>query len=369
MSVHGLCKALAARGHDVTVFTTNIDGAGDSDVPLQEPVDLDGVKVWYFRSTHLRRWYWAPTMAKALRDQMRSFDVVHLHSIFLWPTRAAARAARRAGIPYLLAPRGMLEKGLIRRTRRLAKSAYIALIERQTIERAAAIHVTSAREAAEARAFGMNLPALYEIPNGVEPAVAVVDQPISEAIRAVLARRPFLLFLGRLSWKKGLDRLIAALPHIPSIVLVVAGHDEKNYQATLAACARNHGVADRVLFVGAVHGPDKSVLLERAQMLVLPSYSENFGNVVLEAMAAGCPVVVTPEVGSAGIVQRSQAGGVLPGDPPHLGQGIASLLAAPEVLREMGRRGREAVEAHYSWDAVTQKMEVVYDEVTSLRRV
>lgn len=368
VSVHGLCKALVARGRDVTVFTTNIDGAGDSDVPLHVPVDRDGVTVWYFRATHLRRLYWAPPMANALSDQMSSFDIVHLHSIFLWPTWAAARSARRAGIPYVLAPRGMLEKGLIRRTHRLTKSAYITLIERRNIEQAAAIHVTSAREAAEARAFGFNLPALYEVPNGVDLAVPIAGGPISDEIRAILARRPFLLFLGRLSWKKGLDRLIAAMQYIPSVDLVVAGNDETHYQATLCARAREHGVFDRVVFVGPAHGPDKSALLKHARALVLPSYSENFGNVVLEAMAAGCPVVVTPEVGSADIVQVSHAGRVLPGDPQSLGIGIARLLAAPDALREMGRRGRESVEARYSWDAVAQKMESVYDEVASPRR-
>jgi glycosyltransferase involved in cell wall biosynthesis len=366
VSVHGLCKALAARGHNVTVFTTSIDGAGDSDVPLKVPVDRDGVKVWYFRSTHLRRLYWAPAMAKALGDHTSSFDVVHLHSIFLWPTWAAARSARRAGVPYVLAPRGMLEKDLIRRTRRLTKSAYITLIERRNIEQAAAIHVTSAREAAEARAFGFTLPALYEVSNGVDLDVPSADGPISDEVRAVLARRPFLLFLGRLSWKKGLDRLIAALPFIPSVALVVAGNDETHYWTALLTCARDHGVIDRVVFVGPAYGADKSALLKHAQVLVLPSYSENFGNVVLEAMAAACPVVVTPEVGSADIVQQSSGGRVLPGDPPSLGNGIASMLAAPEALREMGRRGRKSVEAHYSWNAVAQTMESVYREVIVL---
>jgi glycosyltransferase involved in cell wall biosynthesis len=352
----------------VTVFTTSIDGAGDSDVPLKRPVDRDGVKVWYFPSTFLRRLYWAPAMAKALTDQLSSVDVVHLHSIFLWPTWVAARSARRAGIPYVLAPRGMLEKDLIRRARRFAKSAYITLIERRNIEHAAAIHVTSAREAAEARAFGFNLPALHQVPNGVDLDGPIDNGPISDEIRKVVARRPFILFLGRLSWKKGIDRLIAALRHIPTADLVVAGNDETRYQTSLLACAREHGVLERVVFVGAAHGSDKTALLKHAQIVVVPSYSENFGNVVLEAMAAGCPVVVTPEVGSATIVQHSGAGRVVSGDPQALGTGIASLLAAPDALREMGRRGREAVEANYSWDAVAQQMELVYIEVTAAVR-
>ena len=85
-SVHGLCRALAARGHEVEVFTTNVDGPHDSNVPLGDPVDLDGVKVWYFPVPAFRRLYWSPTMGKALRQRAAAFDIVHAHSVFLWPT-------------------------------------------------------------------------------------------------------------------------------------------------------------------------------------------------------------------------------------------------------------------------------------------
>ena len=78
-SVHGLCKALAARGHEVEVFTTNVDGPVDTDVPLGVPVDLDGVKVWYFPVPALRRLYWSPAMGEALQRRVKEFDVVHTH--------------------------------------------------------------------------------------------------------------------------------------------------------------------------------------------------------------------------------------------------------------------------------------------------
>ena len=129
-SVHGLCAALAKRGHDVHVFTTNVDGSGDSAVPLGRPVDIDGVNVWYFASRRLRRVYWAPSMARALERDIGTFDLLHVHSVFLWPTWAASRAARAAGIPYVLSPRGMLVKDLIRAKSRFAKTAWMALIER-----------------------------------------------------------------------------------------------------------------------------------------------------------------------------------------------------------------------------------------------
>ena len=127
-SVHGLCKALVLLGHEVTVFTTNVDGDNDSDVPLGQPVDIDGVKVWYFPSKRLRRIYWSPPMKKALEKQIPDFDILHLHSIFLWPTWAAARSARRMGKPYIIAPRGMLVKELIERKSSFAKKSLDQLL-------------------------------------------------------------------------------------------------------------------------------------------------------------------------------------------------------------------------------------------------
>src|SRR5690348_6233841 len=113
-SVHALCRELAARGHDVHVFTTSVDGDGDSDVQLEKPVDLDGVKVTYFPSRHLRRLYWSPEMRHALARAVPTFDLVHLHAIYLWPIWAGARTARRAHVPYVSSPRGMLAPELIR---------------------------------------------------------------------------------------------------------------------------------------------------------------------------------------------------------------------------------------------------------------
>src|SRR5580692_8485667 len=113
VAVHGLCRALAARGHTVEVFTTSIDGPLDSAVPYDAPVMLDGVKVRYFASRLLRRLSWAPSLMQSLHDEIAGADVVHLHSAFLWPTWRAARLSRKSRIPYVVSPRGMLVKTLI----------------------------------------------------------------------------------------------------------------------------------------------------------------------------------------------------------------------------------------------------------------
>ncbi|HJX28052.1 MAG TPA: glycosyltransferase, partial [Thermoanaerobaculia bacterium] len=287
-SVHGLARALAARGHQVTVFTTDVDTIGA--VPVGQAVALDGVEVWYFPVTVPRRLYRSPAMGAALRDRVSGFDVVHLHSVFLWPTAAAARAAERAEVPYLLAPRGMLVADLLRRRGRWRKAAWLRLVERRTLARAAGLHATAELEAEEARRLDLPIPRVFVVPNGIDPEPPADLSSIQPTIRRLLDSGPFLLYLGRLSWKKGLDRLIPALARVPETTLAVAGNDEEGIRPRLEGLAREAGVVGRVVFLGPVDGADKAALLQRCAALVLPSYSENFGNSVLEAMAAGRPV-------------------------------------------------------------------------------
>lgn len=363
-SVHALAKGLAQRGHEVHVYTTNVDGPHDSDVPLGAPVEREGVQVWYFPASLGRRLYRSPDMGRALRRNMAMFDIAHLHSVFLWPTSAAAHAARRAGVPYILAPRGMLVADLIRRKSSLAKRAWIGLFERRNIERAAAVHATSQVEAGELLRLGFNPRRIVHIPNGVAMPPAEAGSPAAAgcAARMFGIERPFVLFLGRVNWKKGLDRLIPAMAYVPNIDLIIAGNDEENYQPKLEALARQAPVTARIRFIGPVEGEAKWALLREAQMLVLPSYSENFGMVALEAMAAGCPVIVTPEVGLAPAVRKSGAGLVVEGTPNHLAAAINMLLGDEEQRRWMGAAGRRAARERFSWEAIAREMEQVYSE-------
>jgi glycosyltransferase involved in cell wall biosynthesis len=343
-AVHGLCRALAARGHEVEVFTTNVDGDGTSDVPVGKAVMLDGVKIHYLAAT-IRRVYYSPAMRTLLHKRVSDFDVVHAHSVFLWPTAIAARTAHAAGVPYLISPRGMLVPELVRSKSRFAKTAWITLVERRNFANACAIHFTSERELDDARRMKVPAPRAVVVPNGIDlPPLSPVP------------REPGLvLFLGRINWKKGVDRLIEAMQRVPDARLVVAGRAEGE---PLPA-------AERVTFAGEVLGDEKDALLRRAEVLVLPSLSENFGNVVLEAMARSTPVIVTPGVGLAPDVQAGGAGLVAEGDPVSLAAAIERVLSDAALREEMGRRGRALVEGRFTWDRVAAEMESAYQSCSS----
>lgn len=368
-SVHGLCRALAAAGHEVHVFTTNIDGPGNSDVPLGKPVDVDGVKVWYFPSKRLRRLFWSPSLTRTFKHCVRDFDIVHIHSVFLLPTMQAARAALKAKVPYIVAPRGVLVGDLFRRKSHFIKTLWMMLFDNFTLEHAAAVHVTSQREADEMAHFGLKIRKTYVIPNGVE--LSITDgssEKVSPAISAATEHESMILFLGRVSWEKGVDRLIRALPLVPQGVLVVAGNEETGYGQQMRDLGARLKVDGRMSFVGSVHGADKMALLSHARMLVLPSYSENFGNVVLEAMAVGCPVVVAEEVGAADVVREAKAGLVSSGAPEQLAKNIRTILDDRDLRESMSESGKRAIREKYVWSMVAKEMLAAYREILSGRQ-
>jgi glycosyltransferase involved in cell wall biosynthesis len=363
-SVHALCAGLARRGHDVHVYTTSVDGDADMDVPLGTPVILDGVKVHYFRVPALRRLCWAPALGRRLHRYIAEFDVVHIHGVYLWPMWAAARAAERAGVPYILAPRGMLVRDLIRRKSRWVKTAWIELVERRTIARAAGIHVTSELEGAELETLHLPAHRITCIPNGVE--IPPDHLPRSATPFAGLPDR-YVLFLSRITWKKGLDRLITAWQWVTDVPLVIVGNDDEGYQSEMQTLVHSLSLDQRVIFAGPAADADKWALYEQAQLFVLPSYSENFANVVAEAMGMGCPVVVTAEVGIAPWVEAVGAGVVVNGNASDIAKAVNELLASPARRHEMGLRGASAVRAQLSWSSVAEQAETQYATVMKSR--
>lgn len=359
VSVHGLCKALARRGHAVSVYTTTVDGAADLEVPVGEPQQVDGVAVSYFRCDGPRRLYWSSGLRRALQSTVRAFQIVHAHACFLLPPTWAARAATATGVPYLFSPRGMLVPELIAARSGWIKRAWIAGFDARTLRQAAAVHVTSAREREDLLRVVPGITRFAVVANGV-------DWPQQVSDRSGRSGEMRVLCLGRINWKKGIDLAIRALASVPAARLRIVGNDEEGLRPELEKLAATLGIADRVAWSGPLYGDAKAAAYADADLLLMPSLSENFGNSALEAMAAGLPVLTTPEVGAAALVESAGAGMVVERSETALAAALARLAAEPPARERMGQAGRAAARAQ-SWDAQAARMEAFYQDALTGR--
>ncbi|HZY86341.1 MAG TPA: glycosyltransferase [Gemmataceae bacterium] len=360
-----MCAALALRpGLRVEVATTDADGSAGrltaADLPAGD------VPVHLFRRDWSERWKYSRGLAAWLRRHAGDYDVLHVHAVWGHATAAACRAARRAGVPVLLRPCGMLSD-YSRRRSAWRKALYWRLVERPNLAAVRLFHATSAAEGRELEGLGLGVPAEV-IPLGVDPQAW--SQPrdpgaLRERCGAAAGGRPVLLFLSRLHPKKGLaDLLLPAMARLrgDAFLAVAGGPDEHEprYADAVRAEVERLGLAGRVALLGAVAPAQRWALLDGAAAFVLPSRSENFGVVVAEAMARGVPVVVSDSVQSCEHVAVADSGRVVPLQVEALADALDGLLAAPELRQEMGRRGQDYARRHFAWPAIAECIAAAY---------
>lgn len=359
-SAHGLARGLAELGHEVTVFTTNVDGPGCLEVPLGTPVERDGVRIRYFAVAAPRRIYRSPAMARAVAAEIGGFDAVHVNGVFLWPGPYIARAAARAGKPLVISPRGMLVPELIAGKSTVAKRAWIHLLERRALATARAVHVTSDGEAESVRRLGLDLAPLAVIGNGVDGPAALPDKDAIHGIWGDVPRNRRVAFLARLDWTKGLDLAVRAVRSLPGTMLLIAGPDQiglrSRLEPQLVRC--DGSLAGR--FLGSLDDTAKWALLAGADVLVAPSVRESFGMSVAEALAVGTPVVTTPGVGLADVVKQLDPACVVAREENALASALSGLLNDPARRFRLGRAARARMAETFGWTGIARQMAALY---------
>jgi glycosyltransferase involved in cell wall biosynthesis len=368
-SSHGLARALVSLGHEVHVFTTNVDGASVLDVPLATIVNVDGVQVRYFPISTPKRIYRSPAMAKVIDAEIAGFDVAHVNGVYLWPGPRLAAAAQEHGVPVVISPRGMLVPELIAGKSAAVKRLWIALKERPRLAKAAAIHVTSEEEQDGVSSLGLDLAPLVVLGNGVDPPADPPQRVEIEQVWHGVAPGSRVAFLGRLDWTKGLDLAVEAVRAHPDAYLLIAGPDQIGLRPALEPRLIRDDGSTAGRFVGAVEGSGKWALLTGADVLLAPSLKESFGMSVAEALCVGTPVICTPGVGAATIVARTDAAAVVERSPQALSSALAALLADEGRRQRASAEGRRIMAAEYTWDAIARGMADIYERASLDTRI
>ncbi len=367
-AIRGIARALATAGVEVTIVTTDDDGLGKHlGVSPGTQVEEAGAKVLYFRR-NLLPYKVSISMGQWLFRNAKSFDVLHLHALFSFSSTIAAHAARRARVPYIVRPLGVLNRWGLENRRRLPKQLSLRAIELPIIRHAVAMHYTSEAERAEAceispivgRARSAVIPLPIETPAKGDANFFRLTYPEATGRRVVL-------FLSRVDKKKGIEPLLQAFAEvqraIPATVLAIAGTGDAAYVDSLRQMAGRLGLTESILWTGHISGELKAAAFAVAEIFVLPSSSENFGVAAAEALALGVPAILSDAVALSAEARAYEAAVVVDQTPASISAGILEVLNHPARAAQMAANGERLAAELYSPTAVGRSLRELYESI------
>jgi glycosyltransferase involved in cell wall biosynthesis len=376
-----LVYALRECGVDAEIVATNYDGSGFLDVPLNQRINYHWsdnpnctVPVWFlpYQPPALKEFIFSPALTKWLWNHIQEYDVLDNHYLFSYAPTCAATIARWKGVPYTVRTMGQLTSWALAQSRS-KKQIYTALAERRNLQRAAAIHCTSPSEIEDVHNFGIKTPTIT-LPLGVN--IPTIDPEAKAKIHQqynIPADTPIVLFLSRLHYKKRPELLLESLRQLQAdgrnFHVILAGSGEASYVSELQSLANQLGIADRISLPGMVVGQEKDLLFQGSDLFVLPSFSENFGIAVAEALVVGLPVVITPGIQIAADIAAAQAGLVVEGEVNLLAEAITQLLTNPERRQQMGKNGIKLAKERYSWRTIAQHLIPAYQTIATQKKL
>jgi glycosyltransferase involved in cell wall biosynthesis len=376
VKVRALAEGLAAHGNQVTVLTADFgfkkrlsaeEASGTERTPFGWSRVENGV-----RAVYLPTWFryrslsWNPAVHRFCEKELQTYDVTHVFGLYDLLGPAVAQACVKRKIPYVLEPIGMFVP-IVRNLR--LKRIYHSLYGRQMIEQASALIATSVQEVEELADGGVPRNKIVLRRNGVESPSSWPERGTFRQRLGIGKGARIILFLGRLSVKKSPEMLLQAFASLAatsgekSLYLVFAGPDEGGMKTQLSEMAAELGVGSQVQFTGAIFGQTKWAAYREADVFVLPSQNENFGNTAAESVAAGTPVVVTEQCGIAPLL-KNVAGLVVPHDTQALARAISEVIGDPALHARLVN-GCSKVTARLGWEEPVCEMEALYNRLAN----
>ena len=346
-----MCRALMQQGVEVLLLSTADDNTHE----------YKGVPAKFFPPQFGASFKYSRPLASWLSSNIENFDLAHIHAVFNHSSIAASKACRKAGVPYIIRPLGTLDPWSMTQ-KSLRKRLFWQLSGKAMLRGAAAVHYTSEVEK-------LSTEGLLGLNHGKVIALGIDTNSNGNHERMFPA--PYVLVLSRLHPKKGLhvfiDAFLSLVPkrEFANWRLVIAGDGQPDYVAKLKTAA---SVApDRIVFTGWLEEDKKHEALSGASLLALPSYQENFGLCVMEALGHSVPVLVSPNVNLAAEIVSANAGWVAAVDKDALAGKLAEALSDDDELRKRGRAGKE-LSQRYSWENVATGLIELYEEILTQSR-
>ncbi len=362
-----MIAALSERGGiDVEIATTDADGPTGRVTKGELPGG--GANVLLFHRDKWKSLNYSHDLSQWLGTHAGDYDLIQIHTHWNHSVAAACGAARRAAVPYILTPHGMLSDYAWHRSK-WKKRIYWWLQERNNVWHAAAFHVTSNDERQEVLRLGVSVP-VEVIPLGIgNDAWETAVEP--NWLREQCPRagdRPILLFLSRLHPKKGItDVLLPALAQLKTDAFLAIAGGEDAHAPGFAHEIENEiarlGLQGQVALLGSVAPQRRWAAFDGADLFVLPSHAENFGIVVPEAMARGRPVVVTAGVQFGEHVTASGAGTVVRLDVAELAASLDIWLSDSSERARAAEFGRRYIQDHFTWHKTAERLANLYHRI------
>lgn len=358
MAIVPMCRALQKRGVEVVLVTTD---AAMRKFEFCQALDYEGVPAIFFPHQLGESFKYSRPLSVWLKQNVNGYELAHIHAVFNHSSVAAARECRKQRVPYVIRPLGTLDPWSMKQ-KSLRKRLFWSLAGESMLSGAAAVHYTSrAERTATECLLGVNHGQV--IPLGIE---AIGDSVNDGLVDRSLS--PYVLVLSRLHPKKGLEVLIDAFIALEQRAefdrwrLVIAGDGPTDHVNLLKRKAAP--LQERIVFTGWLDGERKEQMLRNASLLALPSYQENFGLCVMEALARSVPVLLSPHVNLADEIEEANAGWIAPVEREALSTTLATALNDPEELTKRGSAGK-LLSQRYSWERAATELANLYTQITN----
>ncbi|CAK27082.1 Glycosyltransferase [Synechococcus sp. RCC307] len=371
LSVSRLCEALAMTEHRVRVLTTNAGLRQLKYEDLGRCTQRHGVEVNYFPVNEKDGMITSTSLEKVLPELLDGADIIHLSAVWQPFGIPLQRVAHELGIPVLHSLRGALSPYSWRRSW-WKKIPYYLLREQPWLQRAAGLHVTTQQEENELVKLRLKAP-FYQLANPIDLKYLQLDPSSGEAWRyknGISPDIPLLLICGRQHHKKGLDLLIPVLQKLNQCQwkLLLVGNDDDGTGTQFVNSLNEIGLRDRLIQLPSQAATELGPIYNAADLLLLPSRHENFGNVVIESLACGCAVAVSDKTGVGGDLSNgapTNFGAVLPREAGAWADWLASWLNNPQ---RAGKNCAQWIAQRYSSEAVAIQAVSIYQQILKSRQ-